>query len=68
MSASETASRKVAAWRTKATRSRSEFVIVPLRFVDKTKSAMMSCGQEVWSDQVVTYLIWVDPNSPSPKA
>ena len=37
--------RKVASWITRAVSSRSEFVMVPSRFFDKTKYVMMSGGQ-----------------------
>ena len=40
-----TATRKVALWRTRVASSSSEFVIVTLRFVDKTKYAMVSSGR-----------------------
>ena len=40
-----TAARKVALWRTRVASSSPEFVIVTLRFVDKTKYAMVSSGR-----------------------
>ena len=41
---SGTAARRVASWRTSATSSRSELVIVPYLFVEETRLAMMSAG------------------------
>ena len=45
MSAVGTVIRRVASWIMRAMSSRLECVIVPLRFVDETKSAIMSIGQ-----------------------
>ena len=45
MRASRTASKRVASWRTRAARSRLDFVMVTLIFFDNTKSAMMLGGQ-----------------------
>ena len=45
MRAVGTSIRRVASWRMRATSSRSDFVIVPLRLFDETKSAMMSSSQ-----------------------
>ena len=45
MHASRTDTRRVTSWRTRAERSRSEFVIATFRFVDKNKYAMISGGQ-----------------------
>ena len=45
MHASGAAVRRVALWKTRLESSRSQFVIVPLRFFNKTKSVMMSGGQ-----------------------
>ena len=46
MNVSGTTASRVASWRTRAADYRLEFVIVPLRFFDRTKSVMMSGGQE----------------------
>ena len=43
--ASGTAAIRVASWRTSATSSKSEFVIVPSLFVEETRSAVMPAGQ-----------------------
>ena len=40
-----TATRRVALWRTRAESSRSDFVIVPLRFLDKTNSVIIPVSQ-----------------------
>ena len=45
MRASGTDSRRVAWWRMRTGSSRSDFMIVPLIFFNKNKSAMMSGGQ-----------------------
>ena len=45
MHSSGTASRRVALWITRAASYRSEFVIVPLIFVNGNKSVMVSGGQ-----------------------
>ena len=45
MRAVGTATRRVASWRMRVTSLKMEFVIAPLRFVDETKSAMMSSSQ-----------------------
>ena len=45
MCAVETATRRVALWRTRAESSRSDFVIVPLRFLDKTNSVIIPVSQ-----------------------
>ena len=42
MRAAGTAARRVALWRTRVVRSRSEFVKVPLRFVCETNCVMIS--------------------------
>ena len=42
--ASGTAASRVASWRTRAASFRSELVIIPSLFVDKTKTEMMSSG------------------------
>ena len=70
MRAVGTATRRVASWRMRVTSLKMEFVIAPLRFVDETKSAMMSSSQGLRHTK-----LWPDmeglshtPPEPRPKA
>ena len=62
----ETASRRVASYKTRAVSSRSELVIVPWGLVKDTKLATISGGARKLQDQILTSSGRVKPHASRP--